>query len=40
MLIAFISLGLLWYVKKKLPEPLLVLAAAVLGLMIYPLTHS
>jgi chromate transporter len=40
VLIALVSLGLLWYFKKKLPEPLLVLAAAGLGLVIYPLTHS
>lgn len=40
VLIAVVSLGLLWHFKKKLPEPLLVLAAAVLGLIIYPLTHS
>jgi chromate transporter len=40
VLIALVSLGLLWHFKKKLPEPLLVLAAAVIGLMIYPLTHS
>lgn len=40
VLIALVSLGLLWHFKKKLPEPLLVLMAAVLGLIIYPLTHS
>lgn len=39
VLIALMSFGLLWYFKKKLPEPLLVLAAAVTGLVIYPLTH-
>lgn len=39
VLIALMSFGLLWYFKKKLPEPLLVLAAAVIGLVIYPLTH-
>jgi chromate transporter len=39
VLIALVSLGLLWHFKKKLPEPLLVLGAALLGLMIYPLTH-
>ncbi len=39
VLIALISLGLLWHFKKKLPEPLLVLAAAMLGLVIYPFSH-
>ncbi|MGB8699529.1 MAG: chromate transporter [Thermosynechococcaceae cyanobacterium] len=38
--IALISLALLWTFKKKLPEPLLVLAAAIVGLILYPLTHS
>jgi chromate transporter len=40
VLIALTSLGLLWYFKKKLPEPVLVIAAAVIGLVVYPLTHS
>lgn len=39
VLIALISLALLWHFKKKLPEPLLVLVAAVVGLIIYPLTY-
>jgi chromate transporter len=39
VVIALVSLGLLWQFKKKLPEPLLVLAAAVVGLLVYPLTH-
>jgi chromate transporter len=38
--IALVSLGLLWHFKKKLPEPVLVLVAAIVGLVIYPLTHS
>jgi chromate transporter len=38
--IALISIALLWKFKKKLPEPVLVLCAALLGLIIYPLTHS
>lgn len=38
--IALLSVALLWKFKKKLPEPLLVLSAALLGLIIYPLTHS
>jgi chromate transporter len=37
--IALISLVLLWKFKKKLPEPLLVLGAAVVGLLIYPLVR-
>jgi chromate transporter len=40
VLIALVSLGLLWYFKKKLPEPVLVLIAAGVGLVLYPLTHS
>jgi chromate transporter len=39
-LIALVTLALLWYFKKKLPEPIVVLAAALVGLVIYPLTHS
>jgi chromate transporter len=39
-LIALITLVLLWYFKKKLPEPIVVLAAALFGLVIYPLTHA
>ncbi len=38
--IALITLGLLWQFKKKLPEPVVVLGAAILGFVIYPLTHS
>lgn len=37
-LIAIVTLALLWKFKK-LPEPLLVLAAAIVGLVVYPLTH-
>jgi chromate transporter len=37
--IALVSFALLWQFKKKLPEPLLVMSAALLGLVIYPLTH-
>ncbi len=37
--IALLSFALLWQFKKKLPEPLLVLGAAVVGLVIYPLIH-
>jgi chromate transporter len=36
--IAVVSIALLWKFKKKLPEPVLVLCAALLGLIIYPLT--
>jgi chromate transporter len=39
-LIALVTLGLLWHFKKKLPEPIVVLAAALIGLVIYPLTHA
>jgi chromate transporter len=35
--IALISIALLWKFKKKLPEPLLVLGAAIAGLILYPL---
>jgi chromate transporter len=37
--IALLSIALLWKFKKNLPEPLLVISAALLGLIIYPLTH-
>jgi chromate transporter len=40
IVVAIISLILLLTFKKKLPEPLIVLASAVVGLVIYPLTHS
>jgi chromate transporter len=39
-LIALVTLALLWYFKKKLLEPIVVLAAALVGLVIYPLTHA
>jgi len=37
--IAIISIALLWKFKKKLPEPLLVLGAAIIGLILYPLVQ-
>jgi chromate transporter len=37
--IALITLGLLWKFGKKLPEPIVVLVAAIIGLIVYPLTH-
>ena len=40
VLIALVTLALLWKFKRKLPEPIMVLIAAVVGLVIYPLTHS
>jgi chromate transporter len=40
LMIALVSLALLWTFKKKLPEPLLVIAAAIVGLILYPLTHA
>ena len=39
VVIALISFGLLWHFKKKVPEPVLVLVAAAIGLILYPLTH-
>ncbi len=39
IVIAAITLALLLIFKKKLPEPLIVLVSACLGLVIYPLTH-
>jgi chromate transporter len=39
VIMAVVTLGLLLIFKKKLPEPLLVLVSAVIGLVIYPLTH-
>ena len=38
-LIAVVTIGLLWRFKQ-LPEPLVVLGAALLGMAIYPLVHS
>lgn len=40
VLIAVVTLALLWKFKHKLPEPVMVAIAAVVGLVIYPLTHS
>ncbi|MCP2729642.1 chromate transporter [Limnofasciculus baicalensis] len=37
--IALLSFALLWKFKKKLPEPVLVLSSAVVGLVLYPLIH-
>jgi chromate transporter len=39
ILIAVVTLALLWKFKQKLPEPVIVVIAAVVGLVIYPLTH-
>lgn len=39
ILMALLTLALLWKFKKKVPEPAIVLAAAVIGLVLYPLTH-
>lgn len=39
VIVAVVTLALLLTFKKKLPEPLLVLVSALLGLVIYPLTH-
>lgn len=40
VIIALTSLFLLWKLQRKLPEPLLVLIAATVGLVVYPLTHT
>jgi chromate transporter len=37
--IALISFALLWHFKKNVPEPLLVIASAIVGLILYPLAH-
>lgn len=37
--IAVVTLASLWILGKKLPEPLVVLIAAGMGLLLYPLTH-
>jgi chromate transporter len=37
--IALITLALLWKFGKKLPEPLVVLVSAIVGLIVYPITH-
>ena len=38
--LALVTVGLLWRFKK-LPEPLIVVAAALIGLVVYPLmTHA
>jgi chromate transporter len=37
--IALVSVGLLWKFKKKIPEPLLVIASAIIGLILYPLVQ-
>jgi len=38
-IMAAVTLGLLWK-GKKLPEPVIVLAAAIVGLIVYPLLHT
>lgn len=37
-LFAIITLGLLWK-SKKVSEPIIILVAAIIGLMVYPMTH-
>jgi chromate transporter len=39
VLIAVVTLALLWKFGKKLPEPIIVVVSAIVGLVIYPLTH-
>jgi chromate transporter len=38
VLIALITLGILWK-TKKIPEPVLIAVAAIIGLIVYPLVH-
>ncbi len=40
VLIAITALFSLWFFGRKLPEPLVVAVAAVLGILIFPLTHA
>jgi chromate transporter len=40
VLMALVTLVLLFKFQKKLPEPLIVLFAALIGLFLYPLSHS
>jgi chromate transporter len=39
ILLAITTVALLWKFKK-IPEPVIVAAAAVIGLVVYPLIHS
>jgi chromate transporter len=39
LLIGLVTLGVLWKFGKKIPEPLIVAIAAVVGLLLYPLMH-
>lgn len=40
VLIAVVTLALLWKFKQRLPEPVMVAIAAAVGLFIYPLAHT
>jgi len=40
VLIAIAALASLWFLGRKLPEPLVVAVAAVLGILLFPLTHA
>lgn len=40
VLIGVVTLALLWKFGKKLPEPIIVAIAAIVGLIVYPLTQS
>ena len=40
ILIACAALASLWFLGRKLPEPFVVAVAAVLGILIFPLTHA
>jgi chromate transporter len=39
LLIGLVTIALLWHFKK-LQEPVIVTAAALLGVVVYPLVHS
>lgn len=40
VLIALVTLAVLWRFGKKIPEPVIVVIAALAGLILYPLMHS
>lgn len=39
LLIGLVTLAALWRFGKKLPEPVVVVVSAIVGLLVYPLTH-
>jgi chromate transporter len=40
VLIALVTLAVLWRFGKKVPEPVIVAIAALAGLILYPIMHS